>query len=150
MKKRKKSKNLARFKAISLAFASAYFSLLLTNQDALLSFSFLLWHNEELAVWVVQVALEQPGQQLPIEHLVTDGKHLFECFPGPLNPSACGFVDKIKQHAALGSVFCLNVGHQMDQTSQKRSMGKKGVVEEGQRGHLSLRHLRQCKVFQNF
>ena len=87
---------LARFKAIPLTLALAHFSLLLTNQNALFPFSFLLWYNEELAVGVIEVALEQPGQQLPIEHLMTNSEHLFKCFPSPLDPSARGSVDEIE------------------------------------------------------
>ena len=90
------ARHLARFQAVSLAFALAYFSLLLTDQDALLSFSFLLWYNEELTVGVIEMALEQPGQQLPIEHLMTNSEHLFKCLPSPLDPSARGSVDKIE------------------------------------------------------
>merc|ERR1719494_829467 len=75
------------------------------------------------------MTLKQPGQQLSIEYLMAHCKHSLKSLTSTLDACTGGFVDQVKQHAALGSIFGLNVSHQVDKAPQQGPMWKKSVEE---------------------
>ena len=77
-------------------------------------------------------------------------KHFLKSLTSTLDACTGGFVDQVKQHAALGSIFGLNVSHQVDKAPQQGSMWKKSVVEKGHGGSFPFYHLKmrnECEYY---